>query len=181
MKVFVMLADGFEEIEALTVVDVLRRGGVDTVIVSIKPDRVVVSDRKISVIADRTVDEIQVSKEDMIVLPGGLKGVQGLEASEAMVGLLKEHQGHEGWLAAICAAPSFPGKLGFYNGVRATCYPGFENELLGAQVSEEDVVIDRNFVTSRGPGTALPFSYALLSMIKGLEVAEKVKAGMLYK
>ncbi len=181
MKVYVMLADGFEEIEALTVVDVLRRGGVDTVIVSIKPDRVVVSDRKISVIADRTVDEIQVSKEDMIVLPGGLKGVQGLEASEAMVGLLKEHQGHEGLLAAICAAPSLPGKLGFYNGVRATCYPGFENELLGAQVSEEDVVIDRNFVTSRGPGTALPFSYALLSMIKGLEVAEKVKAGMLYK
>lgn len=181
MKVYVMLADGFEEIEALSVVDVLRRAGVEIYMVSVKADKVVESDRKISVIADKTLDQITVEQEDMIVLPGGMKGVRGLEATEALVKLLKTHKDNQGWLAAICAAPIVPGKLGFYEGVKATCYPGLEQELSGAKVSQEDVVIDGKFVTSRGPGTALPFAYALLSIIKGPEVAQQVRSDMLYK
>lgn len=181
MKVYVMLADGYEEIEALSVVDVLRRGGVETFMVSVKKDKVVESDRKIAVIADKTLDEITVEKEDMIVLPGGGKGVEGLKATEALVKLLKQHKENQGWIAAICAAPSFTGKLGFYQGVKATCYPGFEDELIGAKLSEDDVVVDGKFITSRGPGTALPFAYTLLSLIKGPQVAEEIRSGMLYK
>lgn len=181
MKTYVMLADGFEEIEALSVVDVLRRGGVETVMVSIKNDKVVSSARNIPVIADTTLDQIDINKEDMIVLPGGGKGVENLGASEALIQILKQHQSKKGWLAAICAGPSVPGKLGFFRGVKATCYPGFEKELLDAHVSEEDVIVDQNFVTSRGAGVSLYFAYTLLSLLKGSETAEKIKAAMLYK
>lgn len=180
MKVYVMVADGFEEIEALTVVDVLRRGKVETLMVSIKEDKQVTSARNITVIADTTLEKIKVEQEDMIVLPGGSKGVQGLEASENLNEILKEHQTHKGLLAAICAGPSFPGKLGFYKGIRATCYPGFEKYLIGATTMEDDVVVDQNFITSRGAGVSLPFAYTLLSIIKGSETADNIKAAMLF-
>lgn len=181
MKVYIMLADGFEEIEALAVVDVLRRGHVETVMVSIKPDKTVASARGIQVIADTTLDSIKVEKEDMIVLPGGLKGVQNLEACQPLVEMLKEHHARKGWLAAICAGPSIPGKLGIYQGFKATCYPGFEQELQGACACSDDVVVDQHLITSRGAGVSLAFAYRILSLLKGQEAAEKIQASMLYK
>ena len=181
MKVYVMLADGFEEIEALSAVDVLRRGNVVTVTVSVKEDKKVLSARKILVIADSALSEVKVGKEDMIVIPGGSRGVENLKGSEALLRVLKEHQQQNGWLAAICAGPTVPGKLGFYKGVRATCYPGCEDELTGAVLSDKDVVVDRNFITSRGAGVSLPFAFTLLTLIKGTETADKVKAAMLCK
>lgn len=180
MKVYVMLADGFEEIEALTLVDVLRRGQVVTIMVSIKADKIVLSSHDIPVVADTTIKEIEVMPEDMVVIPGGKKGVDKLSESQELRSLLMKHQEQKGLLAAICAGPTIPGKMGLYNGVRATCYPGCEEELKGAIISNEDVVVDKNFITSRGPATALAFAYTLLSLIKGEEFSEKIQKGMLY-
>ncbi len=180
MKIYVMLADGFEEIEALSVVDVLRRGEADTVMVAVKNGRTVMGAHHIPVVADVLLTDIKVNREDMIVLPGGGVGVQNLAASEPLIGLLKEHQSYKGLLAAICAGPTIPGKLGFYKDIKAICYPGCEGDLLGAVISREDVVVHRNFITSRGPGTSLAFAYKLLEMVKGAETAKKVSSGMLY-
>jgi 4-methyl-5(b-hydroxyethyl)-thiazole monophosphate biosynthesis len=181
MKVYVMLADGFEDIEALSVVDVLRRGGVEVMTVSIKRDKFVVSAHDVPVAADKSLGDIEVSPHDMIVIPGGLKGVQGLSKSKELEDILIKHQANNGLLAAICAGPTIPGKLGFYKGVKATCYPGCEEDLLGAITSDEPVVVDKNFITSRAPATALAFSYKLLEIVKDEDTAEKIMKGMLFK
>ncbi len=181
MKVYVMLADGFEEIEALSVVDVLRRGNVDTVMVAVKEDKVVLGAHNIPVVADEKLSQVKVEKEDMIVLPGGSKGVENLGASEMLVSMLKEHQSNNGWLAAICAGPMIPGKLGFLKGIKATCYPGCECELTDAVLSEGNAVVDKNFITGRGPGVTLDFAFAILEAIKGKEIAAEVKKGMLFE
>ncbi|NLM75899.1 MAG: DJ-1/PfpI family protein [Clostridiaceae bacterium] len=181
MKVYVMLADGFEEIEAMAVVDVLRRGDVETVMVAVKGDKVVLGAHDIPVVADKKISDIQVEKDDMIVLPGGSKGVENLEASETLIEMLKKHQEQNGWIAAICAGPMILGKLGFLNGIKATCYPGCETELKDAVCSEENAVVDKNFITGRGPGVTLDFAFAILSVIKGNEIAEKIKEAMLFK
>jgi len=180
MKVYIMLADGFEEIEALAPVDVLRRGEVETVMVSIKNDKIVLSSHDIPVVADTTINEIEVMPEDMIVLPGGKKGVEKLSESQELHSLLMKHQEQNGLLAAICAGPTVPGKMGFYDGVKATCYPGCEKDLKGAVISNDDVVVDKNFITSKGPATALAFAYTLLSLIKGEEFSKKIQQGMLF-
>lgn len=181
MKVYVMLADGFEEIEALTVVDVLRRGDVETNMISIKSDKIVLSAHNIPVVADKNIEDFEINSEDMIVLPGGSKGVQKLSESKALQNLLLKHQENNGLLAAICAGPTIPGKMGFYNGIKATCYPGCEDDLKGAIISNDSVVVDKNFITSRGPATSLDFAYTLLSLIKGENASEKIQKGMLYK
>lgn len=181
MKVYVMLADGFEEIEALSVVDVLRRGGVETVTTAVKEDKVVLSAHDIPVYADKKISEITVEKDDMIVLPGGSKGVANLAASEVLAEMLKKHQVQNGWIAAICAGPTIPGKLGFLKGIKATCYPGCEIDLKEAVYSEDNAVVDRNFITGRGPGVSLDFAFAILSVIKGQEAAERIKKAMLFK
>jgi len=180
MKVYVMFADGFEEIEALAVIDVLRRGGVDTVMVSVKRDNVVLSARNIPVVADTTLEKIEVSSEDMIVLPGGGKGVEGLYESEPLKKLLTAHNDSKGLIAAVCAGPTIPGRMGLLRGITATCYPGCEEDLKGAIISQDNVVVDQNFITSRGPGTALEFSFKLLELIKGREIKDRVSKGMLF-
>lgn len=181
MKVYVFFADGYEEIEALTVVDVLRRGDVDTVMVSIKEDKIVVGAHNILVVADKNISEIEVLTEDMIVLPGGAKGVKGLSESKLLKDILIMHQERSGLLAAICAGPTILGELGFYDGNKATCYPGCEKELKGANIIDEDVVVDKNLITSRGPATALSFAYKLLEIVNGKDVSERIMNGMLYK
>lgn len=180
MKVYVMLADGFEEIEALSVVDVLRRGEVETVMVSIKSDKIILSSHNIPVVADITIEELKIMSEDMIVIPGGKKGVQKLSESKVLQDLLLKHQEQKGLLAAICAGPTIPGKMGFYKGINATCYPGCEDDLEGAIISKDDVVIDKNFITSQGPATSLAFAFALLSLAKGETASKEIQKGMLY-
>ena len=180
MKVYVMLADGFEEIEALSVVDVLRRGEVETVMVSIKSDKIILSSHNIPVVTDITIEELAIMPEDIIVIPGGSKGVQKLSESKALQNLLLKHQEQKGLLAAICAGPTIPGKMGFYKGINATCYPGCEDDLEGAIISKDDVVIDKNFITSQGPATSLAFAFALLSLAKGETASKEIQKGMLY-
>ena len=172
-KVYVFLTEGFELVEALAVVDVLRRASIDVVTVSIMDKKTVMSAQKVEVVADTMFADNDYSKADVLFLPGG-PGTKGLEAHEGLVAVLKKHFADGKQLAAICAAPSVFGHLGFLEGKQATCFPGFEGELRGAQFVPERVVCDGNIVTSRGMGTAIDLGLCLVGRL----VCDKI-SGML--
>lgn len=180
MKIWVMLGEGFEEIEALAVVDVARRANLETIMVSASSDLQVTSARGIRVIADKLLTEVTVDKDDAIVIPGG-KGIQVLNESNLIKELVVKHRGHKGLIAAICAGPMLPGNLGLLEGIKATCFPGYEQYLRGAIVVDEDVVTDQNCVTARGAGVSLAFAYAIVEVIKGREEADKLRSVMQYR
>lgn len=168
-KVYVFLATGFEEIEALTPVDILRRGGIDVVLVSITGNEVVTGARGINVKADVLFEDLDKESADILVLPGGMPGTTNLMNYEPLMNLVKEHNLAGKRIAAICAAPTIFGKLGLLQDKNATCYPGMEEDLVGANVYIEPVITDGNVTTSRGMGTALDFSLELLRLITGSE------------
>ena len=157
-KVYVFLADGFEEIEGLTVVDILRRAGVKTQMVSITEEKAV----------------------DLLVLPGGMPGTKHLGACEVLNKQLTTFCQEGKKVAAICAAPSVLGDLGLLKGKKAACYPGFEERLTGAEVIYEKVAVDGNITTSRGMGTAIPFALSLVAQLVSKEKAEELKKGIIY-
>ena len=181
MKVAVFLATGFEEIEALTVVDILRRGGVETTMVSISDDLFVTSARNIMVKADACINDIAIQEYNMIVLPGGLPGTTNLEACIPLMEMVDEFDKKEKYVAAICAAPSILGHRGILNGKKACCYPGYEEELEGAVVSNQEVEVADHIITSRGMGCSIPFSLTLLELLKGKELAETIKQKIIYE
>ncbi|MDD4297113.1 MAG: DJ-1/PfpI family protein [Ruminiclostridium sp.] len=176
--VYVMMADGFEEIEALAVVDVLRRAGIDVFTVSITNKSTVTGAHKIQVIADLTIKEANLEDADMIVLPGGMPGAQNLYDSPVLEEALEKRVKNNKWIAAICAAPFIPGKRGYLKGKEAICYPGFEKYLNGAIIKEQNVVISDNFITSKGPGTALHFALAIVSVQKDQKTASELAKAM---
>ena len=178
-SVVVFLADGFEEIEALTVVDVLRRGGVEVSTVSITDRLNVMGAHNIEIKADKLFDRLQDSSADMLVLPGGGVGTQNLKNHSGVNELCAAFAAEDKYVTAICAAPSVLGVKGLLKGKRAVCYPGFEEQLDGAEVGIDNVVVDGKFVTSKGPGTAADFALMLLAILKGRETANRVKEGML--
>lgn len=178
-KVYLHLAPGFEEMEAVTICDVLRRAEIEIVMVSVTKVREVTGSHGITIVADALYEDISYDEAGMIVLPGGIPGSTNLSEHS---GLKKEivRFAEEGkYLAAICAAPLVYGKMGLLKGKQAACYPGFENYLEGADLSRERVVHHQNFITSRGPGTALEFSLKLVEILKGRDAAEKIGKGML--
>ena len=179
-KVYVFLADGFEEIEGLTVVDILRRGGVDVETVSIRETVEIRGSHGIELRADRLFGEDLLEKGDLFVLPGGMPGTKYLGEHTGLCALLKEakEQGKE--LAAICAAPSVLGDLGLLAGEKATCYPGLEDRLTGAEVLYDKVVESGQFTTSRGLGTALPFALSLLGRLMGKETADRIARSVVF-
>lgn len=181
MKVYVHLADGFEEIEALTVIDVLRRAGIDVQAVSVTGKREVVGAHNIKVVSDLLFEDADYSKAEMIILPGGMPGTVNLEKHEGLKDKILEFQDKGKWLAAICAAPSILGKLGLLRGKTATCYPGFEKYLSGAKTGENPVVVSGNVITSRGPGTAMYFALEIVRIIKGEGMSGKLKEGMIVR
>lgn len=172
--VYVFLADGFEEIEALTTVDILRRAGIKTVTVGVGGVSVAGS-HGIKVLADISETDAVFSELEMIILPGGMPGTLNLEASETVNKFIDYSSENNLWIAAICAAPSILGHKGLLRGKRAVCYPGFENHLEGATVCDKQVVVDGKIITARGMGAALDFSLELLSLLKGEEYAEKMQ------
>lgn len=181
MKVAVFLATGFEEIEALTVVDILRRGGVETTMVSISDDLFVTSARNIMVKADVTFKELENKDLTMLVLPGGLPGTTNLEACQPLMKIVDEFDSEGKYVAAICAAPSILGHRGILNGKKACCYPGYEEDLTGAIVSNQEVEVDGHIITARGMGCSIPFSLALLELLRGKELAETIKQKIIYE
>lgn len=180
-RAYVFLADGFEEIEGLTVVDILRRAGVDTVTVSITEDRMVTGSHRISVQSDICLKDMDASGAELLVLPGGMPGTKHLGACTALTELLVSSHEQGKKVAAICAAPSVLGDLGILRGKRAACYPGFEDRLAGASVVFDEVAVDGNVTTSRGMGTAIPFALALVEQLASKEKALELKNGIIYQ
>jgi len=179
-KVILFLADGFEEVEALTVVDILRRGNVDVSTMSINDKIEVVGKSGIKVFADMIFDKNIALESKMVVLPGGGGGTENLKNSENVVDIIKYFSDNNKNISAICAAPSVLGINGILDGYKAICYPGFEKLLDGAQIVDENVVCDRNIITSKGPGTAMDFALAILKVLKGAETEKNVRAGLIY-
>ena len=179
-KVYVFLAEGFEEIEGLTVVDLLRRANITTEMVSIMETKQVTGSHGIEVKADSLFAEHDYADADLLVLPGGMPGTLNLGNHEGLCELLKKHYGEDKMIAAICAAPSVFGQLGFLEGRVATCYPGFETKLEGAIVCATKVAVDGHVVTSKGMGTAIDFSLKLIELLADKEIADKIGAGIMY-
>lgn len=174
--VYVFLADGFEEIEALAPVDILRRADVDVKMVSITNEYEVCGCHGIKVKADILFDQME-NDAQMLVLPGGMPGTINLGKFAPLCDMLKKANCT---IAAICAAPSVFGQLGLLKGKKSTCYPGFEDKLEGAEISDLPVVVSGNVITSRGAGTAHLFGFKLLELLKGKEDAETLKKAMQY-
>ena len=179
-QICVFLADGFEEIEGLTVVDLLRRAGVEVTTVSITGESMIHGAHGIDVQADTLFEDMNYKGQDMLVLPGGMPGTLHLGGHKGLEALLREFYEEKKYLAAICAAPSVFGKYGFLNGRKATSYPGFEEALVGAEYQKEAVVVDEHMITSRGMGTAIPFALKLIEVLLGKEKADEVGTSIIY-
>lgn len=175
--VYVLLAEGFEEIEALAVVDVLRRAKIEVCMVSIR-EKKVRGGHGICVEADCVIEEVDADKAKMLVLPGGMPGTTHLDQSDLVQALIADMVERGKWVAAICAAPMILGKRGYLAGKKAICYPGFEAELKGAVIVEQKVNIDEPFITSKGPGTALDFAFSIVAVLKDKKVAAILKEQM---
>lgn len=180
-KVYVFLADGFEEIEGLTVVDLLRRAGAEVTTVSINGTKNVCGSHDIRLEADALFEETDFSEAAILVLPGGMPGTKYLGAHRALTELLVKTNEAGGGIAAICAAPSVLGDLGILKGKKAVCYPGFEERLTGAEVQTCSVVTDGNVTTSRGMGTAIAFGLELVKRLFGEEKAENLAKAIVYR
>ena len=179
-KSYLFLAEGFEDIEAISVVDVLRRGGVEVEMVSITGQKQVKSAHGIEVVADRTFEEIKWEEADCLICPGGMPGAQYLSECSPLLQLLQQQYESDRLLAAICAAPSILGHKGLLNNLKATCFTGFEDDLIGAQVLDKPVITDKNIITAYGAGAAFDFGFEILSYILGDAVCRNFKKQMRY-
>lgn len=180
-KAAVFFGKGYEEIEALTVVDILRRAGVDTAMVSVSEERKVAGSHAIAVEMDAVISEVDFDSLDLIVLPGGMPGTANLEACEMLMTQVDAFVSQNKIVAAICAAPSILGHRGILKGRKACCYPSWENHLEGAQVLEQPAVIDGNLVTGRGMGAAVPFALAVLERLQGKEAAGEMAKNIVFE
>lgn len=180
-KVYIFLADGFEDIEGLTVVDLMRRADIDIKTVSIKKSKEITTSHGITMLTDLTFAETDFTDADMLVLPGGMPGTRYLGEFAPLTELLTQHYNKNRKIAAICAAPSVFAKLGFLKGRKATSYPSFMDQLDGAETCEDPVVVDGNVTTSRGLGTAIPFALCLIAQLMGEEKALEIAESIVYK
>ena len=173
-KIYVFLADGCEEIEALTPVDILRRAGEKVVTVSVMGRKEVTGSHKITIQADTVIEDGTFTDGSVLVLPGGMPGTLNLGKNEKLKELILSYHREGKRLAAICAAPSVLGKLGVLEGRQAVCFPGFEEQLKGASVLQVPAVTDGTITTGRGMGAAVDFSLELLTQLQGKEAAEEM-------
>lgn len=180
--VYVFLAEGFEEIETISVVDVLRRASISTKTVSIADNNVVSGAHGISVVADKSFEQTNFDEAAMLVLPGGMPGASGLDAHKGLRELILKFAKANKPLAAICAAPLVYGNLGLLKGKQATCYPGFEKFLEGASIHRDKAVVrDGLFITAEGPAAAPAFALEIVAYLLGKEKANEVAKGMLVR
>ena len=172
--VYLFLANGFETIEALAVMDILRRAKIDVKTVGVT-GKIVASSHNIDVTADIEIDEFDVKDADAVVLPGGMPGTLNLEADKTVQGAIDYCIENKKYICAICAAPSILGHKGLLKGKEAICFPGFENDLTGAILSDKYVVTDGLIITARGAGVAVDFGLEIVKALKGEETAENVR------
>jgi 4-methyl-5(b-hydroxyethyl)-thiazole monophosphate biosynthesis len=178
-KAFIFLATGFEEVEAVGTIDLLRRGNIETTIVSITGEYSVEGAHGIGIMADALFEEINYTEADALILPGGMPGSNNLNAFEPLKAQLMKQYESGKIVAAICAAPLVLGGLGILHGRKATCYPSFEPTLKGAIVTGEPVEVDEHVITGKGPGFVFNFGLALIEALQGKNVAQEVASGLL--
>ncbi|MFO7815647.1 MAG: DJ-1/PfpI family protein [Halanaerobiales bacterium] len=177
-KVLIPLAQGFEEIEAITNIDVLRRAGIEVTTISLN-SLDVKGDHGIPVIADQRIDQINIDEFDAIVLPGGMPGAVNLRDSKKILDFVRKIEDKDGLVGAICAAPIVLEAAGILEGKKATSYPGFSEEMPSCEYLEERVVKDGNIITARGPGVALGFALEVVEYLNSESVANKLKEDMI--
>ncbi len=180
-KIGILLADGCEEIEALTVVDVMRRAKLEIQLISITGELRIHGSRQIHFLAEKLFEETDFDSLDGIVLPGGMPGTNHLKEHEGVLRLIKKFAAEQKLVAAICAAPSILGAAGLLEGKEATCHPGFESSLAGAEVvTGVTVVVSQNIITSRGMGTAIDFALAIVRYLSDEKTVYEVKKHLVY-
>ena len=177
-QIVIPLAEGCEELEAITNIDVLRRAGLEVVTVSLG-DLAVLGDHDIEIKADKNIDDLDLEEVGGIVLPGGMPGAKHLKEDSRVVELVQKLDEEGGLVAAVCAAPMVLEEAGVIEDRPATSYPGFDKEMPSCRYQEERVVVDDNLVTGRGPGVALEFAIKIVELLVGAEKAEELKAAML--
>ena len=178
--VYAFFADGFEEIEAFTAVDTLRRAGLNVQIVSVTPDEIVLGAHDVSLLCDINFENCDFFDADLLLLPGGMPGAATLDKHEGLRKLLLDFAAKGKPIAAICAAPMVLGKLGLLKGRKATCYPSFEQYLEGAEYTGNMVEVADNFILGKGPAAASAFGFAILEKFAGAGKVAEVKNGMLF-
>jgi 4-methyl-5(b-hydroxyethyl)-thiazole monophosphate biosynthesis len=176
-KVLVPLADGCEELEAVTIIDLLRRAGIQVVTAGLKPG-IVLASRGVQLVPDLTLDVALQDDYDVVVLPGGMPGASHLKEDLRIIELLRKMAAAQKFTAAICAAPMVLAEAGILDGKKATSYPGFLDALPGVTVSSAAVVQDGKVLTSRGPGTAMDFALELVDVLAGAEKRRQVEAAL---
>jgi len=182
MKVLVFLAEGFEEVEALTVVDYLRRKEIHVDTVSISDNQKVKGAHDIVVIADKLIDDVsELDSYDGVVIPGGMPGATNLRDDSSVIDIIKRVNENKKLVASICAGPIVLERAGVINGKSVTSYPGFGDELKNSVYKEETVVRDGNIITSRGPALAVDFAIEIVRYLLGEEKAKELKKSILYK
>jgi 4-methyl-5(b-hydroxyethyl)-thiazole monophosphate biosynthesis len=180
-NIAVHLAEGFEEIEAISIIDVLRRADFDVNIVSISGNFVVTGSHNIKIMADSLFESIDYNLIDMIVLPGGMPGTKNLNNHQELKNQILNFYENGKLLGAICAAPMVFGNLGILEGKKATCYPGFENELIGAKTTGRAVEQAGKIITGKGAGVAIDFALKIVEILKGKELAKELAEKMVVK
>ena len=177
--VYVFFADGFEEIEAFTSVDVMRRAGLNVEMITVTPDEIVKGAHGVPVLCDKNIVNCDFFDADLILLPGGMPGAATLEKCDDLRRLILRFAEENKPIAAICAAPMVLGKLGLLKGKKATCYPGFDKYLDGADYTAALVQNDGNFITGKGPGAAMDFSFAIAEKYVGADKVKELKQAMM--
>ena len=180
VRTFLIAADGFEEVEGLTVVDLLRRAGFVCDIVSLSDGETVTGSHGIRIGTDRRFSDILPDDYDAVILPGGFRGTEALKADGRVLSLLQQMHAAGKLTAAVCAAPTVLAEAGILKGLRATCYPGMEEKLNGALPCTDSVVRDGTVITSRGVGTSIAFALAVIAYLDSREHAEEIARRIVY-
>ncbi|MCQ4638366.1 DJ-1/PfpI family protein [Anaerovorax odorimutans] len=178
--IYLHLADGFEEVEAMTIVDLFRRAQLEVQTVSVTGKKQVTGAHQVTVEADILFEETNYETCEMIVLPGGMPGAETLGNHQGLTSHIRCFAKNDKYIAAICAAPMVFGAQGVLKGKKATIYPGMEDRLMGAEYQNETVVVDGKIITSMGPATAMPFALKLIEILKGKAASDEVAAGLLW-
>ncbi len=176
--VYLFLANGFEEVEALAPLDLLRRAGVEVTTVGVGGE-LITGAHGITVKADAVASDVEFKAIEAVILPGGMPGAANLDASAAVDAALAAASRADAYLCAICAAPMVLGRRGYLDGYSAICYPGFEEELRGARISDRRVVSDGRRITAAGMGVAVEFGLAVVAALRGEATAEKLRRGII--
>lgn len=181
MKTYVALAPGFEIAEATLPIDILKRAGVEVITVSITGEQIVPASNGVRVVADTLLNDADLSDGDMLFLPGGMPGSSNLAACQPLAEIIREYNNADKYLAAVCAAPMVYGLMGLLDGKKATCYPGFEDKLLGANFQKKTSVCDGNMITGCGAGAGFALGRDMAAALVGEEAADAVLAKMMFQ